>query len=192
MVKTEFEESLWLRIPGKRGEKYLFLGNVHVPPKNVASKAQGDFGQIGQDVQRFRRKGEVVMVGDFNARVGKASSRGQAIGQHGEDKVNDNGVRTLNVLASNELMALNRRRECDKPDQRAIRNECSILDYILVDRGSTQIPKLHGSAIDMGLTDHFLIWANTDRTRKVESKKQRNVFRWRVERLGDEGTRGEF
>ena len=79
MVKTEFEESLWLRIPGKRGEKYLFLGNVHVPPKNVASKAQGDFGQIGQDVQRFRRKGEVVMVGDFNARVGKASSRSQAL-----------------------------------------------------------------------------------------------------------------
>ena len=172
--------------------KDLFLGNVYVPPKNVASKDQEDFGQIGQHVQRFRRKGEVVMVGDFNARVGKASSRGQAIGQHGEDKVNDNGVRTLKVLGSNELMALNRRRECDKPDQRAIRNEYSILDYILVDRGITQIPKLHVSAIDIGSTDHFLIWANTDRTRKVESKKQRKVFRWRVERLGDEGTRGEF
>ena len=68
VVKTEFEESLWLRIPGERGEKDLFLRNVYVPPKNVASKDQEDFGQIGQHVQRFRRKGEVVMVGDFNAR----------------------------------------------------------------------------------------------------------------------------
>ena len=26
----------------------------------------------------------------------------------------------------------------------------------------------------------------------MESKKQRKVFRWKVERLGDEGTRDEF
>ncbi|CAB1108538.1 unnamed protein product [Ectocarpus sp. CCAP 1310/34] len=197
VVKTEFEESLWLKIPGERGEKDLFLGNVYVPPssKKVASKAQENFGQIGEDVQRFSRKGEVVMVGDFNSRVGKASSRGQAIGQHGEDKVNDNGVRMLEFLGSNELMVLNGRRECDKPEftrQRAVCNEYSILDYILVDRGSTQIPELHVSAIDIGSTDHFLIWANIDRSRKIKSKKQRKVFRWKVERLGDDGTRDEF
>ena len=175
----------------------MFLGNVYVPPssKKVASKAQENFGQIGEDVQRFSRKGEVVMVGDFNSRVGKASSRGQAIGQHGEDKVNDNGVRMLEFLGSNELMVLNGRRECDTPEftrQRAVCNEYSILDYILVDRGSTQIPELHVSAIDIGSTDHFLIWANIDRSRKIKSKKQRKVFRWKVERLGDERTRDEF
>ena len=82
----------------------MFLGNVYVPPKNVASKAQENFGQIGDDGQRFRRKGEVVSLGDFNSRVGKAFSRGQAIGHHGEDKVNDNGVRMLEFLGSNELM----------------------------------------------------------------------------------------
>ncbi|CAB1105049.1 unnamed protein product [Ectocarpus sp. CCAP 1310/34] len=154
VVKTEFEESLWLKIPGERGEKDLFLGNEYVAPssKKVASKAQENFGQIGEDVQRFSRKGEVVMVGDFNSRVGKASSRGQAIGQHGEDKVNDNGVRMLEFLGSNELMVLNGRRECDKPEftrQRAVCNEYSILDYILVDRGSTQIPELHDTTRDL-------------------------------------------
>ncbi|CAB1096931.1 unnamed protein product [Ectocarpus sp. CCAP 1310/34] len=135
------------------------------------------------------------MLGDFNSRVGKASSRGQAIGQHGEDKVNDNGVRMLEFLGSNELMVLNGRRECDKPEftrQRAVCNEYSILDYILVDRGSTQIPELHESAIDIGSTDHFLIWANIDRSRKTESKKQRKVFRWKRVRRGDEGARDEF
>ena len=41
VVKTEFEESPWLQMPGERGEKDLFLGNVYVPPssKKVASKA---------------------------------------------------------------------------------------------------------------------------------------------------------
>ncbi|CAB1097155.1 unnamed protein product [Ectocarpus sp. CCAP 1310/34] len=92
-------------------------------------------------------------------------------------------------------MVLNGRRVCDKPEftsQRAVCNEYSILDYILVDGGSTQIPELHVSAIDTGSTDHFLIWANIDRSGKMESKKQRKLFRWKVERLGDEGARDEF
>ncbi|CAB1103133.1 unnamed protein product [Ectocarpus sp. CCAP 1310/34] len=58
--------------------------------------------------------------------------------------------------------------------------------------GNDVIPELHVSAIDIGSTDHFLIWANIDRSRKIKSKKQRKVFRWKVERLGDDGTRDEF
>ena len=84
----------------------------------------------------------------------------------------------LEFLGSNELMALNGRRECEKPEftrQRAVCKEYSILDYILVERVSTQIPELHGSSIEVDSTDHFLIWANIDRSRKVESKKQRKV-----------------
>ena len=53
VVKTEFEESLWLKIPGERGDKGLVLANAYVPPKNVASKVQENFGQTGDDVQRF-------------------------------------------------------------------------------------------------------------------------------------------
>ncbi|CAB1112777.1 unnamed protein product [Ectocarpus sp. CCAP 1310/34] len=119
----------------------------------------------------------------------------KAIGQHVEDNSNDNGLRMLEFLGSNELMVLNGRRECDKPEftrHRAVCHEYSILDYILVDKGNTQIPELHVSAIDTGPTDHFLIWANIDRSRKIKSKKQRKVFRWKVERLGDDGTRDEF
>ncbi|CAB1118762.1 unnamed protein product [Ectocarpus sp. CCAP 1310/34] len=58
VVKTEFEESLWSKMPGERGETDLFLGNVYVPPssKKVASKAQENFGQIGEDVQSFSRR----------------------------------------------------------------------------------------------------------------------------------------
>ncbi|CAB1119768.1 unnamed protein product [Ectocarpus sp. CCAP 1310/34] len=52
--------------------------------------------------------------------------------------------------------------------------------------------KIPGERSEKGSTDHFLIWANIDRSRKIKSKKQRKVFRWKVERLGDDGTRDEF
>ena len=64
----------------------------------------------------------------------------------------------LQFLGSNDLMALNGRRECEKPEftrQRAFCKEYSILDYILVERVSTQIPELHVSAIDVRPLPHM-------------------------------------
>lgn len=177
--------------------KDLFQGNTQAPPssKEIACKAHEYFGQTAEGVQRLRRKGEVVTVGNFNPGVGKYSCRGQAIGQHGGDKVSYNGENMLESLGSIELMVLNGRRECDPPEltrKRAVCKENSFLDFTLVDRGSTQILMLHVSAIDVDSTDHFRIWANIDRTRKAGRNKQKKVFHREVENLGGKDTRGSF
>lgn len=150
---------------------------------------------MGQDVQKLKRREEVVMVGDYNSRVGKANRRGQVIGQYGQDEVSANGKVMLGFLGTNELMAINSRSECDRPEytrQRLACGEFSILDYILMDRGTKQAPQLHVSKVDVGSTDDFLIWADTNRRRKVKNMKERRVFRWRVERLGNEAVLAEL
>ena len=57
MKDTTFDENIWLRVPGERGTKDLFV-----------------------------RQGEVMLVGDFNARIGKAGQPDDIIGQYGEEK----------------------------------------------------------------------------------------------------------
>ena len=82
-----------------------------MPPesKSRVSDIQRRFGEIAEDVQKCERPGEVMLVGDFNARVGKASRPDDIIGQYGEGEKNTNGVEMLNFLESNEMKTLNDR-----------------------------------------------------------------------------------
>lgn len=61
----------------------------------------------------------------------------------------------------------NARGVCLVTRQRAICEEFSIPDYIVINKGNMQVPKLHVTEVDVGST-HFLIWANTDRKRRIK------------------------
>ena len=65
-----------------------------MPPesKNRVNDIQRRFGEIAADVYTYKRKGEVVLVGDFNARVGKAGQPDDSIGHYGEDKKNNSEI----------------------------------------------------------------------------------------------------
>ena len=113
---TKFDESIWIRVPGERGKRDMFVGNIYMPPesKSRVSDIQRRFGEIAEDVQKYKKQGEVMLVGDFNARVGKASRPDDIIGQYGEGKKNTNGVEMLEFLESNDMKTLNDR----SPSQR--------------------------------------------------------------------------
>ena len=61
-----------------------------MPPelKSRVSDIQRRFGEIAKAVQKYKRQGEVMLVGYFNARVGKASRPDDIIGQYEEGKQN--------------------------------------------------------------------------------------------------------
>ena len=54
------------------------------------------------DVQKYKRQ-EVVLVGDCNARIGKANNPNENIGQHGEATKNTNGAEMRMFLKNNEM-----------------------------------------------------------------------------------------
>ena len=52
---TKFDESIWIRIPGERGKRDIFVGNVYIPPESKGSvnDIQRRFGEIAEDVQKL-------------------------------------------------------------------------------------------------------------------------------------------
>ena len=97
---TKCDESTWIRVPGERGKKDIYVGNVYMPPESESSvnNIQRRFGEIAEDVQKKRGQGEVTLKGNFNAGVGNSSRLDDIIEQNGEGEKHTNGVEMLNFL----------------------------------------------------------------------------------------------
>ena len=56
MIKgTKLGESVWIRVPGERRAKYVFLGNIYMPPesKTRVKEIQKKFGDVAVIVQKY-------------------------------------------------------------------------------------------------------------------------------------------
>ena len=61
-----------MKVRGGRGRSALYVGCVYMPTDST-SVAAVDAGYVWlKDVLSFRQKEKVVLLGDFNARVGKS------------------------------------------------------------------------------------------------------------------------
>ena len=194
---TKFDESIWLRVPGERGAKDFFLGNIYMPPesKSTVKEIQRKFGEVAADVQKYKRRGEVVLVGDFNSRIGKASNPNENIGRYGEVTKNKNGAEMLKFLQNNEMKTLNDRVKKSGPEwtrQCIQKGESSILDFIVVENGSSKETKVHVCAADVGTTDHCLIWTESQQTRVIKNRRGRKLYRWRTDKLEVKEKQQEF
>ena len=98
---------------GTRGapRENLSLRNIYMPPesKSTGKEIQRKFGEVAVDVQECKQQGEVVVVGAFNSRIGKASNPNENIGQHGEVAKNKSGAEMLKFPKKNEMKTLNDR-----------------------------------------------------------------------------------
>jgi hypothetical protein len=143
---------MWLELRSRcRGAKRTFLGLVYLPPSalDTAAGVASAFSQLLADVQRFQQLGEVVLMGDFNSRVGAATHPGERVGQWGEPGMPDVGGRALlTFLASTDLYALNGRRANPDPQRHVpeytrvrslqtnagVQEQAAVLDYVLAPR----------------------------------------------------------
>ena len=176
-------ESMWLRVRGYRGQQDLFLGCVYMAPV-VAATMDRHYEALVQDVAAFQRKGQVLVMGDFNARVGSATSPMDVIGQYGEDVCNRDGARLIDLLHASDLYCLNGRQPLYGAQPawtrcRASRGEQSIIDYIIGDSGvvsSGASASVHMSDI----SDHYLIHTHIAHTARVHrARPTRPTYRFR-------------
>ena len=63
---------------------------------NVKHICTDTFKLLKEDICMFQSKGRVLLVGDFNARVGKGDDEDDVIGMFGEASCNSNGTCCLN------------------------------------------------------------------------------------------------
>ena len=68
------------------------------------------YSKLLDDIAGFQQRGQVSVLGDFNARVGRAQQAMEVVGQFGEPTRNSNGSRLINLLCASNIFALNSRR----------------------------------------------------------------------------------
>uniref|UniRef100_A0A1Y1M0F5 Reverse transcriptase domain-containing protein n=2 Tax=Photinus pyralis TaxID=7054 RepID=A0A1Y1M0F5_PHOPY len=120
--------------------------------------------------------GRLIILGDFNGRVGKRKNEGaDVIGNQGEDHKNNNGVRLINFCVDNNLIITNtfyKHKEIHKFTREVeSRNEKSIIDYILINR------EYRKEIIDVKVkrgpeiySDHYLVVAKS----RLDTEMQTN------------------
>ena len=83
-----------MKVWGERGRSALYIGCVYMPTDSTSvAVAESCYGRLKEDVLSFREKGRVVLLGDFNSRVGRSVEVDDVIGMFGEDTCNASGNR---------------------------------------------------------------------------------------------------
>ena len=78
----------------------------------------------------------MVILGDFNARVGKSVEMGDVIGMFGENTCTASGNRLISFLNEVELVVCNGRSLVVEPEWNRVRpslKQMSIIDYVITD-----------------------------------------------------------
>jgi hypothetical protein len=195
IMESEWADSMWLQVAGWGRAAPLYLCSVYMPDANKpAQEVKDAFSALQRDVvaMRGRRvRGEVVMLGDFNARVGCAVAQGERVGQFGETTCNTNGALLKRFLDDADLYAANGRIQQAQPQYTYVHAgpegtpPChSIVDYVLLPRSlaftqeDTPACELHAAeewAISQ--TDHVLLWTVLPCSRPVARAHARPAHR---------------
>ena len=145
---TVLPESLWLQVNSRRRDvPPMFVGLVYLPPSSLETVAaiETTYAQLKTDILDFKARGTVVVLGDFNSKVGKAAAAGQHIGEWGGDDCDRAGQALRDLLNLTDLYTLNNRCQQGNPhvpaytrrrlvtDAEGVTTEqCSIIDYVLM------------------------------------------------------------
>ena len=80
---------MWIKVRGGRGREALYICCVYMPTDSSSvSVIEGCYERLKEDVLGFKRNGRVVLLGDYNARVGKPVDMDDVIGMFGEQICN--------------------------------------------------------------------------------------------------------
>ena len=96
---VKYEESVWMKVHSEREREALYIGCVYMPTDSTSiSVVDNCYERLKEDVLSFREKGKVVLLGDFNAKVGRSVQIDDVIGMFGEDTCSASGNRLLSFL----------------------------------------------------------------------------------------------
>ena len=197
--KVKFNETIWLRTRIRKGAD-LYIGCVYLPTQgNVKHICTDRFNLLEEDICTFQSKGRVLLLGDFNARVGKSNDLDDVIGMFGEASCNSNGKLLIELLQNCNLVICNGRTMLEDPQWTRFQNRLghkSIIDYIITDRALMKESSnvfVDTCSTDIGSSDHYLVWFELGRNFGKSRKKARHIlYKWRIDRLQDKETRNEY
>ena len=89
---VKYKESVWMKICSERGREALYIGCVYMPTDSTSISVMDSCSErLKKDVFSFREKGKVVLLGDFNARIGRSAQLDDVVGMFGKNTCNASG-----------------------------------------------------------------------------------------------------
>ena len=75
---------MWMKVRGGTGRGALYVCCIYMPTDSAcASVIEDSYIKLKEDVLGFMQKGRVVLLGDFNVRVGRSTDVDDVIGMFG-------------------------------------------------------------------------------------------------------------
>ena len=178
-----FEGLMFLKLLAQ-GKRSLYIGCFYAPTCTAKKqKTEEVYTELESLVMDLRSKGDVFLIGDFNARVGNID---KAIGRYNEKVINRNGIRMLEFLHSTGMVALNGRDETHRVAFTRIQaKQKSVIDYAVVPLeyySNVENFKIL-SDTDIGGSDHKAIVVTIRGLVKKENRRRVPRYRWKLEDL---------
>ena len=137
ITNINLEESAWIKVRRGRGKESVYIGCIYMPTTTTTVSTMNTcYKNLKEDVLIFKEKGMVMLLGDFNARVGTTSEIDEVIGMFSKETSNDNGEKLVSFLTEVDLVSCNGRTFVTEPEWTRIRlglKQKSIIDYIITD-----------------------------------------------------------
>lgn len=187
MPRIQFVHSMWLRVGLDNGGS-IVVGEVYAPNRNQGERSRvAMYEEIRLAVEHFRHHHTLIILGDFNARVGA----------NGDSTRDTQGDELLRFVASQHLVLLNSTELCSgqytRVELKAGKESASTIDYAIVP--AEQLDRIHSVFIDESSqcsvrSDHraLLVRVRTDsracQLRQPAAALNRRV--WRVHRISEQ------
>ena len=84
-------------------------------PNFCVNHVEECYEELSVDISRFKSKGRVLLLCDFNARVGKGLDSDDVVGSFGEEVCNSNGTKLIELMQQSYLVLWNNREFCIEP-----------------------------------------------------------------------------
>ena len=195
VIDVTERDQLWIRISGSNGKKDLYICSAYLPQESATAKhRKQSWAALKVKVLEFQALGEVVVVGDLNAKVGRSTSPAEhsVLGPFSRGTRTSNGKLLVDLLQSTRMA--NVAGFAQPPTSSGgywyTRTDPRVttryqIDYILVPLAQR---KSHRSRFKVDYTnldtDHHLLHARIFCPRKLEPKKKHRVYkRHAIEKL---------
>ena len=140
---------LWVKIKGEDKKKDTFLGLVYCRTDSHFDEVNSFYATLAHDVLQYSSVGEILLLGDFNSRLGSVTGDTTPDGKWATNK---NCPLFQSFLAATDLELLNCKLAFGKPTfVRPSQNATSIIDFVLATpRLAAKISKFNVEVLDTG------------------------------------------
>lgn len=194
-----YAQATWVRVRGSKRSNHLILASVYVPPVSdtrTSAEVAVDFANLTNDIAHWSMKGEVLVCGDFNARIGnsedESGEKHARVPRFGEHVLNTEGRVMIQLMNQCDLFSLGNRFGPDVNFTCLRAQGNSVVDYLL---GSEALLKCARSVTHHPLdddTDHVLLCIDIPGKLEKRSVKPQTSVRWRLQKFENDAVAQAF